>query len=393
MPTLANSIAVAYQQNVFATLETTKGTLAFPAAAGTDVVVAAGFPDMNQNPAFVQSQEVVYSRDILNMFQNVTPAGTMTLPFYIRPSGSLGVVPMGANLLTSLFGKQTIVASTSVTYAQQVTKPSLSVWFQRGHTVFNAAGAVVDSMKIGYTTKGGLLATATLQFLQLGYAGTSQVSTAAAQAATSVTVDDGTKYTVGSVIWNSTTQAGAGDKATNGYTVSAVVGNVLTIAPGIVGTGGWAIGDTIQGYLPTGAPAGTALAMRQAAFTVEGTSRNLKGLDFSYGDSVKVLDDEITTSGYPQSYIESSRVITGALHAYLRRNDIGLITSGMSTNKGALSIAMGTVAGSIATLNMPKVVYEVPQLKNNAPAVEFDLKYTAISNSGAGEDSCTLAFT
>jgi hypothetical protein len=392
MTALANSIALAYQTSLFATLETTPGTLQFPAASNTDLVVPAGFPDLNQNPAFVNSDEVIYSRDILAMFQNVTPAGTFTIPMYLRPSGTLGSIPQGANLFTSLFGKQTINASTSVVYSQQVSKPSLSLWYLRGNTVFNAAGAVIDAMKMGFTTKGGALCTFSGQFLQLGYAGTAQLTAAAAAAATSITVDDGSKFTVGSVIYDSSFNAGVGDHATNGYTVTAVAGNTLTISPGIVGTGGWASGDTIQGYLPAGNAIGSPLAFRQSLFTVESAQHNLKGLDFSYADSVKILDDEITSSGYPQAYIPSQRTINGTLHSYLRRNDIDFITEGMSMNKGSLSIQVGSTAGSTVTLSMPKCVFEVPQLKNNAPAVEFDMKYTAISNSGNGEDSMTMTF-
>jgi len=395
MPTLANNIGVAYQLSLFAVLEATKGTLVFPQSSGIEACVPAGFPEMSQNPSFVNSDEVVYSRDVLAKFQNVTPAGTFTLPIYIRPSGTAGTAPMGDNLLLSLFGKKTVVGGTSVTYAQQVVKPSLSLWFQRGHTIFNAAGAVVDAMKMSFTTKGGALATLSGQFLKMGYAGTSQLTAIAATAATAITVDDGTKYTVGSVIQNTSANTGAGDHGVGsaGYTVTAVTGNVLTISPGIVAAAGWSVGDTICGYLPVGTPAGSALSFRQSLFTVEGTSRNLKGLDFNYSDSVKILDDEITSSGYPVDYLESARQIDGSLHCYLRRNDIGLITQGMNMNKGALVAQIGSTAGSIATINVPKAVYEVPQLKTAAPAVEFDLKYTAISNSGQGEDSCTLAFT
>lgn len=392
MATLANSIGVAYQCNVFATLETTKGTLAFPTPA-TDLVIAADLPDMQQLPAFVNSNEVLYTRDILNKFQNMTPAGSFTLPIYLRPSGAAGSPPMGDALFQSWFGKKNTVASTSVTYQQQVIKPSFTLWFQRGHTVFAAAGAVIDAGKISFTNKGGVLLNLSGQFLQMYYAGTAQVMTAAAQAATSVTLKagEGKKYTAGMYIQNVTQ---SDTNASAGYKVSAVNGDVLTLATGITKAGGWLVDDAIAGFLPTGTAIGAPLEFRKAAFTVLGTTRNVKQLDFSYADKIKVLDDEITSTGYPQDYIEDQRLIDGTMKCYFRRNDTQLFTDGFANNnKGALQIVIGTVPGKIATLNMPNAMFEVPNVNNNKPAIEFDLKFTALASSGNGEDSCTLAFT
>lgn len=385
----ANNIAIASQCVFYPVLETTKNTLAFPLATGVEACVAAGMPDMGQQPSFVNSLEVVNSRDVMAKFQNMTPAGTFSIPIYLRPSGTAGSVPMGDSLFLSLFGKRTISAGTSVVYSQQIIKPSLSIWYQRGHTVFFGSGGVIDALKIGFTNKGGCLLNFSGQFCQMGMAGTDALQSTAASAATSLTVYNGKLFTKGAVIWNVT----KGDKSTNGYTVTDVNGNVLTLSSGI--SQDWAIDDVIAGYLPPANPVGSPLAMRDASFSILGASKSIKQMDFTYADKVKMLDDEITPNGYPQDYIEDQRNIEGSYRAYLRRTDIALFADGMASagNKGAVNIQIGATAGKIATLNVPNAQFELPDITNAPPAVEFVVKYTALANSNVGENSATLSFT
>lgn len=109
---MASDIGLSRKQTVFAVKESTLGTLLFPSA--NDYVIPAGNAVMNQNPSFSDSEELVDSLDILDQFQNATPAGEFTIPMYARPSGTIGSVPQGSALLESLMGgKSSCTASLS----------------------------------------------------------------------------------------------------------------------------------------------------------------------------------------------------------------------------------------------------------------------------------------
>lgn len=382
-----NKVGIAYQQEVFATLETTKGTLVYPSA--TDAVVAAGFGDMNQNPTFTDSEEIFNTRDLLNQFQDMTPAGTFTLPIYLRPSGVAGSKPMGDVLFTSLFGKKTVTSGVSVVYSQQTTKPSMSLWCQNSHTVFGASGAVVDDCKFSFVNKGGVKLTLSGQFLEMYWAGTDAVNVATASiGATSIPVYDAKKYTVGTKIYNVTL---ADNNSNTGYLITGVntSTNTLTLGSGILQA--WSQDNVVAGFLPAPTLIGSPLENRKAVISILGATKVLQQMDFDYADKVKVLADEITGTNYPIDYIEDMRALKGSFKCYFRQNDVDYWTNGQAGNTGAVSATIGSSAGKIATLAMPQCRFQVPKKSFSKPAIVMSCDFTALGN--VGEDSVSLSFT
>ena len=381
-----NIIGIARQQTVFAVKETTKGTLAFPAAADP-FIVAAGYVDMNQNPSFSNSEEIRNSRDVLSQFQDMTPAGSFSLPLYVRPAGTAGSAPMGDVALESLLGTKTVNSSTSVVYSPGMTKPSFSLWAKKGHTMFFASGAVAEQMSVSAQNKGGIKLDLSGSFLRLGWAGRDAVAATASAAATTVTVNDAKKYTIGAVIQNVTKS----DHGTNGYTVTAVntSTNVLTISPALP-AGGWAISDVLEGYLPAGTDVGTPLESRKTTATVGGVSKVAQSISITYGDQVKMLDDEMTTTGYPADYVESDRSVSGTMTTYFRQDDVAQFVDGLAGNNKAVVITFGDTAGSKLEVSMPKCKLQVPKVSTSAPTVNLSVDYTALGTNG--EDSIALTF-
>lgn len=380
-----NILGKAREQTVFAVKETTKGTLAFPAAAAP-YIITAGYGDMNQNPSFTDSEEVRNSRDVLAQFQDMTPAGAFSIPMYARPSGVAGDAPMGDVVFESLLGLKTVNAGTSVVYSPAMTKSSFSLWMIRSHTMFFAAGAVAESMKLSVGNKGGVKFDIGGSFLQMGWAGRDAVKTGAASAAADVPVYDASKYTVGARIQNVTKN----DHATNGYTVTAVntATNTLTVSP--VLTMAWSVDDVIQPYLPAGTAVGVPLEARKTAITLGGTSSILAGLDINYDDKVKMLDDEINPAGYPSDYVENVRKTTGSVKAHFRQNDLQQFLDGLNGNEKAIVTTFGTVAGSKLQVSMTRCKLQMPKLSVSAPLIEKSVDYTALGTNG--EDSISLTW-
>jgi hypothetical protein len=385
---ITNPIGTAREQAFFFSLESARGSLIAPASnAG---LITAGYADMSQNPSFTDSEEIpTNTRGLIDQFQDQTGAGTCTVPFYLRPSGTAGVAPLADGILTSLFGKKTVTSGTKVVYSPAITKPSGSAWFKRGHTLFFSRGGVVDQGKITASNKGAAKLEANLQFMQMGWAGRDGVASAAAAAATQVTVYKAKKYAVGALIHNKTKS----DHATVGYTVTAVdvVSNKLTISPGIVTAGGWEVDDIIEGWLPTASTSiGRPIESRKTVVTIGGTARTLQSLDLTFADKVVMIVDEMTPSGFPEDYGEDVRKVSGMIKLHFRANDAVAFYDGSNGTEQAISIQFGDTAGYKSRIDMPRCRLQVPKPSTNAPFVDISIDFTALEQDG--EDSITLTF-
>jgi hypothetical protein len=380
----SNIIGIAREQTIFAVLETTKGVLAFPTALSPQTV-AAGFAEIGQNPTYTDSEEVKLTRDLLEQFQDMCPAGTFSIPLYARPAGAAGSAPDGDVIFQSLLGQKTVNNGVSVVYSPALTKPSFSLWILRGNTVFFGAGCVAETLKITATNKGAVKFQIGGSFLQMGWCGRDAVQVAAASGANTVEVYDANKYSIGAVLQNSTQN----DFAADGYTVTGVnpTTNTLTVSPAL--DKAWNVGDVLQPYLPTGVTVGAPLESRKTGVAINAVSKILTSLDLSYEDKVKVLDDEITTSGFSGDYVENVRKITGTVKSHFRQNDVDEFVSGFNGTQQPILCTFGTVAGSILQVFMQSCKLHVPTVTANAPVLDLSVDFAALGVNG--EDS--ISFT
>lgn len=384
---ITENIAKGREFGFFCVAEATKGELTFPAS--TDAVLAAGFPDMNQNPSYTDSEEnQTDTRGIVEQFQDMTPAGSVPFKMYARPSGTPGTVPMGDAVLLSLFGKKTVNSGVSVVYSPAVEKPSFSTWYRRGPVVYFARGCVADQGKSSAVNKGAVSLDMNVQFMEMGWCGLDSLAADAAAEATTITVSDATKFKKGGRIYNYTQS----DSATNGYEVTDVNydTNVLTISPGIEAVGGWTSDDTIRGYLPSPVKIGKPIESRKTTITIGGVSRKIMSLDTTFADKIQMVDDEITESGFPEDYGEDTRKVSGTIKGHLRPAVVSNFKQGFDGLEQAVRLVYGNVAGYILQQDMARCRLQVPKLSNNGPFVDYSIDYTALEISG--EDSIIWTF-
>lgn len=109
---MARDIGISRNQQVFAVLESTSGTLEYPGAA--NFIRPAGLALINQVPEFSNSEELRNTLDILDQFQNATPPGEWSCPLYIRPHATLGGAPQGDPFFQSLQGSLNPATSASL---------------------------------------------------------------------------------------------------------------------------------------------------------------------------------------------------------------------------------------------------------------------------------------
>ena len=385
-----NKVAIVEGQEIFVVAETTPGTLEFPAA--TDLVIATGDGSLNQNPTFTDSEEIADSRSILDSFRDVTPAGAWSIPTYIRPSGTAGNVPSAAAILEALFGDETIVGGTSVTYACAMSLETVSIWVKKKHagvdegTVFFAIGATVEQLSLGVTNKGAVKADFSGGFMQLGWCGTDQLNGALSGTETDIVVDDAKKYCVGGRI-----QIGTDNNSDAGYEITAVDVSTETLTISPAKSGAAADDSTVAPFLPTGTKVGSPAENRNATLSVGGAAINFKNFDLTFANGIQYLVDEITTSEYPEDYAEGKRNLDGSIDLYLRHDDLKYFYDAMENTDKALILTVSGGAGSIMTLTMDQCRLSVPAVSSTAPTVSLNIPYKA--KASTGEDEAELAFT
>lgn len=219
----------------------------------------------------------------------------------------------------------------------------------------------------------------------MGWAGTSTVSGAVVSSST-VTVATGTGklFTAGAYV-----KIADDDNTNAGYKIESVSGDVLTM----VDTINCDDAAAIVGFLPAYTAVGTPLENRKTAVTIDAVAAVVKSIDLTIGSPVVYLENEITTSGYPEDYIEDRRDISGTINLTFRSSDLKYFKDGYdASSTNAIVITIGDTAGDIATVTLPTAQLEVPSVSTDGPAMALSIGVEAIG-SGDGENSCTIAFT
>jgi len=385
---MANTIAIAREQKIFVGKEVTKGTLLAPASCS--LIIAAGYGKLTQQSSFTNSPEIINSRDIIDRFQDRTMPGDWSIPVLARPSGTAGTAPMEDVLLECLAGTKTITGGTSVAYTPAIAKPSFSLYMLKDHTVFSACGCSVGAFKAALSTKGALQYDMSGKFMRMYYAGTDALNGAVLINATTIVVTNSKKFSIGSYI--EFVEGGVVKNNSNaGYKITAitVATHTLTITPGAQEALDTA--SVVRGFLPTGTEVGAPVESRLGVAKIDGASFNVQSMEFNIADEPKYLDDEITTSGYTEEYVETMRSISGNLSIYFRENDAQYFYDGLNNTVRTLDMVTGTVAGSIVTIDSNRVSLDVPTTEESDPTIALKMGFLALGTNG--EDSFTITYT
>jgi hypothetical protein len=146
----------------------------------------------------------------------------------------------------------------------------------------------------------------------------------------------------------------------------------------------------IEPFLPTGAIIGHPIESKYTSVTINQIPSTIKTMDLTVGDAAKYFDDEISISGFPDSYVEDDRSITGSLGLRFRKAEAARFYAGFNGVNVPWEIVFGHIAGQMMKVNMGKVNMEIPKLTDNKPAVDMDIPIKALGT--LGEDSMSLTF-
>jgi len=390
---MSTDIGISRVQVAFAVKETSTGTLAWPSASHQ--VLPAGDAVINQSPDFVNSEEKRDSLDVLDQFQAAMPAGSFTLPTYVRPGGSIGSDPQGSSLYESLLGEKTTAAcanfatvtqTSAVLYRPATTAPSFSLWLKTDHFVQALSGCTVQQGVLSVSNEGAVKFEFSGQGMKMYWAGTDAVQTDRASAASSIIVADADRFKPGIRIYNSTQDLTNGG---SGWTIATIntATNKLTLSATLGAT--WSSGDVVAGYLPSGTTIGSPIEGKDTTIKINGVSASIKNSSITFSCPKQYITDEVGTT-YPTAYMEDEREISMDVNVYFRKADAKYFNEGYSGNTVPLRIEFGTTAGSRLLVHFQKVRLRVPEINFAAPAVELNMPGRALGTNG--EDSVDMIF-
>ena len=368
---LENNVAIARKQKVFLAPEATKGQLAWPSTDNS--LVISGIATMNQQPDYIDSDEIRETRGLRDRFRTRMKEGDFSFSVYARPNGA-GNDPMEALILKGALGNQ-----SEQTFSPASDLPSLSLFILEDDRLLFASGCGIDSLSMSLQNQGAVKFDISGKLLKMQWCGKDELASAATAGDTTIQVNDGSLFCVGAKI-----KIGDDDNSGNGYTIQSISANTLTIDPGISAAASQ--GAVVEPFLPQWQEVGKPVSARTGIVKFDDTEVLITGLDFTITNSLKYLVDEISSEDYPQEWIEGERRITGKVSMYFRRENLKYFSKGLQDALVSLEMDAGTADGYKIKVAMPKVKLSVPTISGDFERI-LEMDFVALETSGNDEIS------
>jgi hypothetical protein len=368
---LPNILAFARESLVFAKAETTFATEVKPTAA--DQVLMAGEGSVSQNRGFIADPQRRNTYSPLPDIAARYEPGSISFPMLIKPR-TPGTAPDGGQLLKALFGRETIVASTSVKYhplRTSDTRQSLTVWVKDGHFVYRCLGTVLTkgSFPIAAGNSEEALGRVALEgtFAELRWTGTDELAATLNTGATTFTAKSAKKFTIGSYVGFRAASGATNDNSGAGYQITAVNygTNVCTFTPALAGTG-LAADDLIYPWLPTGSENGVIVHGRLGDVTRGGVSLPLMSGEIVYEFPVKLMNEEKNGQNFATRFATAGiRSVTANVNVLFDANAGSWWYDVSQAVQADLICNWGTASGARYKLTAKNQLLSAPQVSGN----------------------------
>ena len=362
MADLGTTFSVNRDTVVWAKEEATFGTEAKPGA--TDAVRLTGDGTISQPRVYVDDPQRVNSYSRTDRMQAGYDPGELSFPMFCKPSGTAGTKPPGAALYKSLFGRETVTSSTSVVYdllRLSDTRPGVTVWLKKGHTVFRAVGCVLNQgvfrIAAGNDEAGFAQMEFSGVFAKLLLTGTDEVKTAAAASATTVVVKDSRKFDVGAYV-----KIGS---ATTEYRITAIdrATDTLTVSPALTAK---ADPDAVVApSVPSVTDSGSPIAGRLGTAQHGEQTLPLLSSELTLNNNVEFMGGEKTASAYPERFGNGGRTVDVSVDVRWDANATRFFSLHRTHDKSDVKIPAGATAGSILELLAKNVALDFPNVNDD----------------------------
>lgn len=371
--------AIGFLREFFAMPEATAGTYVKPAAIGgigpgMAILEATFDHKVGRRMRLDTSQTRSHTKRVSARQEN-----TWNMKKHTIASGTAGTKPDDHDMLEAVFGLETVVGGTSVTYAPIDAQGSLQTLTLGHHwdSVRSEGGdfCVVNSLK--YSVVDGDSPTYEYEgffadFISTGY-GTAD-GAGASSASLTVQTGEGKLYKT-----NSRISIGSTDDAI----VNSVSGDVLTLDT----TYNWSDNDVVKPYEPALVDAGDLLSETIGSITVAGNAVVCKGFEVIINNQIKPINNRVFTSTLTDG-IEMRRLVSGTFTLEGRRDMFQYLASRDDLVEVAIVVTVGNVAGNriVTTMNQVEMEFSplaVPQEEEG----EMVIPFVCLGSSGADEIS------
>lgn len=317
-------------------------------------------------------------------------SGTWAIESYLLPSGTAGVAPDIGSILQDGGFEETVVGGTSVGYTPRDGITAFSLLRDAENISELAGGCLLSEAKI--TWDGATEAKINLsgQCATIIRAGTSTLAAALSALDLSATVAEAEYFEVGSYVqFVGDTNAGVGYKITGRDTVA----NTITISP--AAAVGAANGSAVSPIIPAGTLSGSPVCGNTGSVAIDGVEYITTGGNVTIANTVRIDGDNFGSEHYTDNYRLVDIRISFSVDLYATNpNLINYLRTLNHTGTASadMAIVLGSVAGSICTINLDYAQFEISELDiPDADAIMFTLSGKALSS--AGNDWGSIIFT
>jgi hypothetical protein len=385
LPTL---LAFGRESVVFAIEETV--TLVETKPTTTSQILMAGDGSVSQELGFIPDPQRRNTYSALPDIPGRYDAGALSFPMLVKPR-ALGVAPDGGQVLKNLFGRETIVGGTSVTYNLLRTtdiRKSETVWIKNGHFLYRCIGTVFT--KGAFPIKADNSEDALCQVkldatcAEVRWTGTDELAVITAAIDTTITVKDARKFTVDSYI-----EIGAQTNTGAGFKVTAVnyTTNVLTITPAVGAV--VAVDALVKPWIPVGSENGTIVHGRFGAVTRGGETLPLMSGEIGLDFPVKMMNEEKNGQDFASRFATANiRTVNADVQVLFDANAAKWFYDGKQGVLADMVCNWGTVAAQRVRITAKNQLLSAPAISGAEERV-IDLKGKAFAST-AYDDEITM---
>lgn len=376
---MSSNILRLREQAVIVVEEDVAGVLKYP-ASGAPEILCTSLTVLQQNVEKMKSPEITsYTRGAIDVCQRNPSPGTWQIECLSRHSG-LGNTPREANLMKGLLGTVTTVPATSVAYTPKMEKKTYTIWVKNGKKTTIAVGATASSYTETIGSECELRLMFSGEFMKLVWADESPL--AAAVTTATVTVDDARQFSVGSLvqILDADGVTVIDDNSGAGFKILSVNYTANTVTLESTPSGG-AIDDLVSSFVVSSTSGGVPIKAKFAEVNFGGTVLKTTGYSVTVNDNAQVITDEITTSGYPESFVEGEHEVTATINMYARPGESHYIYDALNNTDivVALTAKNGTLE-RVTTLGRCKI--QSYNISGSDPTISATVDLMAIDTVG-----------
>ncbi len=382
---------------IYAKEENSWGTPAYPSGSDAILLVSKGTSKQERGKLYSQERKLSYSETFDTVLGKFQP-GEFSFTAYIKPSGSLGSEPGGAQLLQGLFGRENVVANTKVEYllaGYSDSFPSFTIAHREDLLTKWLTGAVINSgeFRIVAGNEDASIFQGTFAgfFQKMLYAGEDTLQQGITPPSSSVVVSNARNFSIGAKI-----QVGTDNNSGQGYEVTAINygTNTLTVTPSV--STSQSVGASVKGFLPTPSVSGNLVHGRLGIVQIKeggGSFADLKILEATIRleNSIKFLDEKDNTD-FSFTFVRAGarKVSLEGVKLFMRGDSAKWIYENWNAVQKVVHIPVGNTAGNRARFEFPKLeIKSYPELSGDeeiAVGIAFDVL------ASSGDDEVKLVF-